>query len=264
MMVLEEKERDTINMTNDEKELIIQNNSKAIHYAINTILSKYNFGKDVNNMYHEDIYQDCCIKLYNKLDKYNGDKGTIASYIYYTCYGFISSTFGSYNKKSNREMYNVYLDDNVNEYNNSSLMDSLIVSSDENIIHNYNIIEITDYIRSLDHPHMDMFIKKYYYGYKDCELAEEFNLSKQVVYNRLHICMGKVIASLMIKYPDIVTEQFIDHIFNDFHKDTSNAMMHYLYKTDNFYKFLDKFCENGTALINKFIKKRRKYDKSNN
>ena len=90
-----------------EKEALLVNNQRLIHH----FLKKFGFNPSHSD--YEDLFQDCNLRCWRAIQKFDPEKGTLSTYLGKVCFNVIKSYLRSKSRKPDPE---VYLDAGVNPW----------------------------------------------------------------------------------------------------------------------------------------------------
>lgn len=91
----------------NEKESLLLDNQRLIHY----FLKKQGFHPSHPD--YEDLFQDCNLRCWRAIQKFDPEKGTLSTYLGQVCFNVIGSYLRSKKRKPNPE---IYLDSEVNPW----------------------------------------------------------------------------------------------------------------------------------------------------
>ena len=94
-------------LTTSKKESLLVDNQRLIHY----FLKKYGF--NLSHPDYEDLFQDCNLRCWRAIQKFDPEKGTLSTYLGKVCFNVIKSYLRSKSRKPDPE---VYLDAEVNPW----------------------------------------------------------------------------------------------------------------------------------------------------
>lgn len=129
----------------------------------------------------EECINDVFISIWNNADKFDGDASNFKNWI---CAIAKFKAIDYYrNKKRKAEV----ILDSVDIIENDIMEDD---SLEDKLINKENRNEIIEMLNNLDKVDRDIFILKYFLGYKTNEIAKKFGITKASVNNRLY--RGKI------------------------------------------------------------------------
>lgn len=120
----------------------------------------------------EECINDVFLIVWNKCDKFNGDKSDFKRWICTISKFKAIDYYRSYIKKS------VEVLEKIEVYEKNTLEEEIIIGENKK--------EVVELLNGLDELDRKIFIMKYFLGLKSDEIGEKLNLSKSSVDNRLY------------------------------------------------------------------------------
>ena len=159
-----------------EKEALLVDNQRLIHHFLKK------FGFNLSHPDYEDLFQDCNLRCWRAIQKFDPEKGTLSTYLGKVCFNVIKSYLRSKSRKPDPE---VYLDAGVNPWfeqqGNSQIFHHEMISNPDV---GADFLEARlNYILSLsilNHKQKMAFLL-YYLGYTQKESAEIIGVSQPQV-----------------------------------------------------------------------------------
>lgn len=121
---------------------------------------RYISGKVRNIHDIEDLTSDVFVKVYEKLEKFDGEKASVSTWVYTITRNTVIDFYRT-NKTCEELPETLVSDDGV----------------DENVIKEESLSELCDALESLDERSRDLIIFHYYKGLTLKEIAEKMNIS---------------------------------------------------------------------------------------
>lgn len=126
----------------------------------------------------EDVVSETLIKVFNNLNKYNPERGSVKTWIYNIAKNHLID-------KLRRECNKSYM--NIHDVDVSSLSVKIGNSNE------FDSCDMLEYVsNTIDNCDYTLLNMKYNLGYNYCEIGEEFNITSSTVSNKINYIKSKL------------------------------------------------------------------------
>lgn len=166
-------------------------NEKFFHNIVNKFSTNYIFE-------HEDYYQISLMCLYNVIDGYNPDRGSLSTFLYKCIYNDILQLVNKSNTISSKETSIEIFTRNVDggestEYNEMFFKDASGTSFEDNMVAQ---LEVSNFMNKLESIHKEIFDKRIIKKMKHEDVAKAMGLNYHTYKHLWHYSVSPKIKQL--------------------------------------------------------------------